>query len=599
MVLADLVGRAQGGDAEAYTELVRRFQDAVYATAYQTVLDADVARDIAQETFVRAYQALARLRRPESFPAWIVRICRNLATDWLRRPERRWVPLDEASPAESDPAATAAARDMVNRALAALPNDSRLALALFLVDGYTYSEVAGLTGVPVTTVKGRIERARRRLATEMVGMVEDTLKGSAPDEGFALEAVRESLAKARDALEKKELGDARAVAEEALTALASIEENASERDHLRLEALGVVRDATFFPDSERWSEAMRETIALADASDDKDTELWKAWLSHLLYEQALHDRKLSDEERAAVQERALKLFEETGQTVMMGQALFFRGWHRIGGGEFETGFADLGQARAAMKDEPYNSWHACLDASAEFERLTRGQLDTERRVAWGATCDVMVVDGDRLAHRGQPGFSSSSGTLAEMMKGAEPFTQLLWQVGWFPHQGPEPGFEEEKPAFSYTANPTHARIWVEIGDAPVGTPAGTFEGCLLLRMTQTESPLDVETGSPEKNHNSIWCGEKWCWFARGVGPVAYRAERTDGIVEHAVLSRFECPEQRDEWVPLVVGTRWEYVPAEPAEDLDALMVSWLSHVDDQGTWYMPHTVVANRHEPSP
>ena len=67
-MVASLVRQAQTGDAEAYAELVRRFQDAVYATAYQTVLDSDTARDLAQEAFVRAYQALGELRRPEAFP---------------------------------------------------------------------------------------------------------------------------------------------------------------------------------------------------------------------------------------------------------------------------------------------------------------------------------------------------------------------------------------------------------------------------------------------------------------------------------------------------------------------------------------------------
>ena len=87
-MIAKLVCRARDGDAEAYTALVRRFQDAVFATAYHTVLDFDAARDIAQDTFVRAYESLGRLHDSACFPGWVVRICRNLAVSWLRRPER-------------------------------------------------------------------------------------------------------------------------------------------------------------------------------------------------------------------------------------------------------------------------------------------------------------------------------------------------------------------------------------------------------------------------------------------------------------------------------------------------------------------------------
>lgn len=61
-----------------------------------------------------------------------------------------------------------------------------------------------------------------------------------------------------------------------------------------------------------------------------------------------------------------------------------------------------------------------------------------------------------------------------------------------------------------------------------------------------------------------------------------------------MLSQFHCPEQREEWVPLVVGTRREYVLAEPAEDFDALMVEWLSHCGEDGMWYQPHTAIGNR-----
>ena len=215
---------------------------------------------------------------------------------------------------------------------------------------------------------------------------------------------------------------------------------------------------------------------------------------------------------------------------------------------------------------------------------------------WGAGCNILRAEGERLVFLGQPGFGYSTGTQTETAKFATPFTKLPCVLNWFPHVGPAVGYEEEAQGFSYTPNPAHLRVWTETDDASVTTPAGEYSGCLLLRATQTESPLDADTESRQRENNRIWCGEKWCWFARGVGPVAYRAERADGIVEHAVLMRFECPEQREEWVPLVLGTRWEYVPAEPGSDFDALVVEWLTHVDDEGRWYQAHTSIGNRNK---
>ena len=588
-MIADLVRQAQRGEAEAYTQLVRRFQDAVYATTYQLVLDADTARDLAQETFVRGYQGLSGLRRPASFPAWIVRIARNLATDWLRRPERRWEPLSEVTAAQPDVAAAVAARDLVNRALATLPDDNRLALSLFLVNGYTYQEVAQLTDAPLSTVKGRIERAKGRLAKEVFTMVEDTLKGGAPDEQFTLETVKESLERGWEAANALDLARSRSVAEGVLERLPTTSTD-EEAVRLRMGALMLIVRSTFFQDRERWREAKRELIELAEAIGDDNT------LASQLYDLALQDKSMPAEEREQTWARSFELFRKVGSKVMLGQMLFFKGWHFIHDGDAERGFPVLQQARDELAGEPYNSWQAALDASAEFERLCGGHVDVSRRIDWGAVCNTFRQEGDRIVFGGQPGFSAHNGIQEQMAKFHDPFTSMSWQAGWFPHTGPAPGYEEEKTAFSYTTNPTHIRTWIEDDHSEVSTPAGTFTDCLLMRMTRTESPLDADSDHPQRKHNGIWCGEKWCWFARGVGPVAYRAERADGIIEHAVLSKFHCPKQREEWVPLVVGTRWEYVPAEPGEGFDALMVEWLSHCGEDGTWYQPHTAIGNRRE---
>ncbi len=586
-MVAKLVRRAQAGDAEAYTELVRRFQDAVFATAYEKVLDVEAARDIAQETFIRAYELLGTLRDLACFPSWIVRISRNLATSWLRKPEREWVSLDGIDMSFPDTASTVVSKDLVARALSALSNDNRLALSLFLVNGYSYQEVADLTDVPVTTVKGRIERARRKLSEEVLQMTEDTLKSGAPDQQFTLDTVRKSMDRAREAVERQELSAARAMAEEALEALSEAEGREEEQRTLRLEGLGIVRASTYFADKERWQKATREALRICEDVDDR------AQVAQLLYTLVNGDRQLTRTERDALEARAIELFKETNQYVDLGGALFFRGWHHISCGKFDEGFEMLEQARDAIKDEPYMLWHACLDASDDFQTITGGQLDRDAKVNWGAGCDVVKVQNERLCFEGQPGFSVTNGTREETAKFMSGF-DLLWQIRWLPYTGPQKGWQEEISTFSYTGNPTHTRIRIESEEEGVSTPAGEFEGCLLVRAETTESPLDADNESRQRELNKIWCGQHYCWLARGVGPVAYRHERADGITVHTVLSKFECPEEREEWVPLVLGTRWEHVPAEPPEDLDALMVSRLTHIDEDGKAYITGTTVGNR-----
>jgi hypothetical protein len=339
-------------------------------------------------------------------------------------------------------------------------------------------------------------------------------------------------------------------------------------------------------DGERWTEATREAIRRCEERGEP--------VAGLLRSLGYHGSGLAQSERDALLVHATSLLRQAGEWEVVGEDLFFQGWHGMDRGDFAQGIAFWEEARDVLGERPYSPWHACLEASAEFVRLTGGKLDRERRVQWGAICDAFSVDGERLAFRGQPGYSTHTGVPEEMAKFADGFG-LLWWIEWCPHTGPAVGFEETHETFSYTGNPTHTRSWIESDGESLTVPAGLYDGCLLLRATTTESPLDAGVESRQREITRRWrVGEKYVWFARGVGPVAYRFESVDGLVEHAVLARFSCPEQRDEWVPLVPGTRWEYVPAEPGEDFDALAVRTLTCCGEDGTWYLAGTTVGNR-----
>ena len=506
---------------------------------------------------------------------------------WLRQPERSWVSLDSVHVATRDVAARVASSDVVSRALSALPENNRLALSLFLVDGYTYQEVAELTDVSLATVRGRIQRARRKLAMEALDMVEGALKDGAPDEEFTLDTVRASIDRAQEIMGQRDLTAARSAAEEALEKLSKLEGAEEERRSLRLDALGIVGQATRFAEPERSAETTREAIRICEDAGDMGR------LAGLLDYLAGQDGKLTETERDALAGRALELYRDAGHHDQIGHALFFRGWDRIYCGESEEGFRRLDEARDALKEVPYGGWHACLDAPEEFRKLTGGGPDKERMVQWGAMCDVVKVDGERLSFCSQPGYACHTGKQEEMAKFGDGFG-LLSRTGWLPHTGPGPGYEDDKDTFSYTGNPTHTRVWIEADDASATTPAGEYDGCLLVRATVTESDLDAESESPQRKRNEHWCGERRCWLARGVGPVAYRHEPTDGIVVHTLLSKFECPEQREEWVPVVVGTRWDDVPAEPGEDFDALVIARLTHIGEDGRAYVAETTAGTR-----
>ncbi len=431
------------------------------------------------------------------------------------------------------------------------------------------------------------QAGQQQFSEQALRIAQAETKVDAADREVRIRIARENLQEAHEALREKQLTEARAGAEKALEALGNAAEDQEEQRTLRLEALGIVRSATFFADRERWREATHEALQVNEQLGDQEQT------AELVYQLALHDGQLSQDERDRLEWRAMQLFRELGRYRRLAEALFFRGWHQIARGHFDAGFQTLDEAREAINGEPYTAMHACLDASSEFQGIAGGELDTDRKVQWGAGCHIVKAQDQRLVYLSQPGFSTSNATREEKAKFRDAFG-MLFQTRWLPYTGPEPGYEEQISTFSYTGNPTQTRVWIETDDASVTTPAGVFEGCLLVRAETTESSLDAEDESHQRTLNQIWCGQHYCWLARGVGPVAYRHERADGIVVHALLSGFECPEKREEWVPLIVGTRWEYVPAEAGADFDALVLCRLTHIDQDGNAYIAYTCVGNR-----
>ena len=171
-----LVAAAVAGDRAAFEALVRRHQTRIVNYAMALVKDPADAEDVAQETFIRAYRSLARFRGDSSFKTWLYTIATNAARTGLERRGRRGRVEDGSLDDETGPLAAAdvpagdadaetalVRREAIDRALAALPPDLRVAVVLRDVEGLDYKEIAAATGAPIGTVESRIFRARRRL----------------------------------------------------------------------------------------------------------------------------------------------------------------------------------------------------------------------------------------------------------------------------------------------------------------------------------------------------------------------------------------------------------------------------------------------------
>lgn len=180
----ELVARSKTGDTESFNQLVKRWERPIFALAYRTLGREEDARDVTQETFLRAFRALSGFKGDAKFSSWLYRIALNLCRDWMRK-ERR-APLvavpdgvdveqlaADQGPTETveDLAARAELGREVARAMAFLPEEQRQAIILKEYHGLTFQEIADLMRCPLSTVKTRVYQGlstlRKQLGAQM------------------------------------------------------------------------------------------------------------------------------------------------------------------------------------------------------------------------------------------------------------------------------------------------------------------------------------------------------------------------------------------------------------------------------------------------
>jgi RNA polymerase sigma-70 factor (ECF subfamily) len=188
-----LVERTVAGDQKAYELLVVKYQRRIERLIGRMVRDSDLVEDIAQETFIRAYRALAQFRGEAQFYTWLYRIAVNTAkkalVDLKRDPLVSESSLrgggedeDETSAVENElttaetPETILAAKEIaaaVSSAMEALPEDLRQAVTLREIEGLSYEEIADAMNCPIGTVRSRIFRARDAISAKVKPMLEN------------------------------------------------------------------------------------------------------------------------------------------------------------------------------------------------------------------------------------------------------------------------------------------------------------------------------------------------------------------------------------------------------------------------------------------
>ena len=175
----ELIQRVLDGDDTAFSVLVKKYQKSVHALAWRKIGDFHIAEDITQDTFLRAYQKLSTLKKPQRFASWLYVIAANHCSTWLRK-KRLWTQsLEDTSSVQLEKATYSGyvieenkrmtvetQREVVKKLLAKLQESDRTVITLYYFGGMTYQEISKFLGVSVGAIKTRVYRVQQRLKKE-------------------------------------------------------------------------------------------------------------------------------------------------------------------------------------------------------------------------------------------------------------------------------------------------------------------------------------------------------------------------------------------------------------------------------------------------
>ena len=157
-----LVNAAKSGDLECFGRLCENYYSTLVAIAYSILGDHHLAEDAAQATYAKAITALPKLKDVDKFAAWLARICRNTATDMIRKKNRQYSSDDlsqvQALEKQDDTA------PLIRQAIAKLAPEEKEIICLRYYDQMSYQQMGEILGISLPAINGRLKRAKQKMA---------------------------------------------------------------------------------------------------------------------------------------------------------------------------------------------------------------------------------------------------------------------------------------------------------------------------------------------------------------------------------------------------------------------------------------------------
>ncbi len=165
--IAELIEEALNNDEDACQKILNLYKGRIFSYVYRVVRNYHDAEDITFDTFIKCFRSLASYDRSRSFSTWLFTIAHNQTIDFLRKSRQEYEYFDERHAVQNDfveKYQTKKKIERIDRALAQLPPLDRELVILFHREEYSYQEIAEILKIPVTTIKTRLHRARKRLS---------------------------------------------------------------------------------------------------------------------------------------------------------------------------------------------------------------------------------------------------------------------------------------------------------------------------------------------------------------------------------------------------------------------------------------------------
>ena len=592
-----LVQRMRGGDRDAFTALVGRYRDMVYAAAFCYFGNAEDAQDAAQEAFVAAYCRLAQLREPDKFAPWLRRLTLNGCADALRRRGVRQVSLDGDAACQAlvtpDGTESVLTRLAVREALGHLTDSSRLTVTLCYGGGYSHAEVARFLDIPVNTVRSRLQHAKRRLREEMREMVQEELTGGRPDEAWTRRVVDEALRRGEEAASAYEKGEAAHHYDEALAAIGTLPPG-PEREMLTMDALwqkGRAADPLRFG-SEEGLALLEQSLVLAEEQGNKRGLMMKRMDLGGAFYNSGQDAKAKENYG-----KAREIAQELGDAWSQARCLTSPGLGRLWGDttQAQAIFAQALPLYEAAGDP--NGATYCRAVLALADRLGPEKLRVDYSPEQGfrqpiigffVGCDTFRSEAGVVSHLDESCYIGYTWP-EELRRSPLKVSRIFWLSSHLEKildSGVLVEGQWSGNAFSNTAQPLKATVTVLSEGEAVTVPAGTFAGCRLTEQVTTQNGTASEA-------NRELCGAVRAWYAPGVGLVQLHVRHEDGLEATIQLQTYEVGDKSRDWLPLAVGNRWEYGWADIPVEYVAQEVYQVA-AQKEGRWYVEHYAYAYR-----